>query len=262
MTFQHTYNSRERPEHRDTYKCPHCHDMGWISFQEVDPEYSTSPITLAKPCPYCNQGRTVGNESEMPGSLATASMEDFDFNLYTADMSKEKIVFSDFWKHFDSWQAESRGLYLWSNTYGSGKTFLACCLANSTRIKNHIRIKFISAINYINKCSDFKDDISVKVKTSPYKSADLLVLDDIGAEKKSDWNKQCLNSLIDYRYSHLKVTIYTSNYDVNDLAEGRISDRIFKSTLPIRFPEESIRKKLAEKENKNFVRIIMARSKN
>lgn len=236
--------------------------MGFILKDIVDTEYSDKKIAVGDPCPYCNKGRAIGNESEMPGALALATMNDFNPSLYRADMSKYMRIFNDFWQHFDVWQSSAKGLYLWSKEYGSGKTFLACCLANSAKTKHHVRIKYITAIEYIDRCSNFNSGHSVKQEILPYLQADILILDDLGAEKKSDWNLQCLNRLIDYRYSHLRVTLYTSNVEINDLAEGRISNRIYRGALQVHFPEESIRQKLAEKDNADFIRGIMSRQSN
>jgi DNA replication protein DnaC len=45
--------------------------------------------------------------------------------------------------------------------------------------------------------------------------ADLLVLDDLGAEKTSEWVDETLNLIVNSRYSEKRTTIFTSNYDDN-----------------------------------------------
>lgn len=50
-----------------------------------------------------------------------------------------------------------------------------------------------------------KEDLE-KIRT-----AELLILDDIGAETKKEWIDTELFRLIDYRYSNKRVTIFTSN---------------------------------------------------
>lgn len=57
----------------------------------------------------------------------------------------------------------------------------------------------------------------------------LLVLDDLGAEKTSDWSRQVVYLLIDRRYRNMRQTIITSNRTLGQLAEGldaRIASRI------------------------------------
>lgn len=65
-----------------------------------------------------------------------------------------------------------------------------------------------------------------------YTKVDVLVLDDLGIEKMSDWVYQMLNIIISERYEQLKTTIFTSNYSLDQLAEHlgdlRISSRIME----------------------------------
>jgi DNA replication protein DnaC len=47
----------------------------------------------------------------------------------------------------------------------------------------------------------------------PVLEADLLVLDDLGAEKTSEWVEETLNLVVNTRYSERRPTIFTSNYE-------------------------------------------------
>ena len=47
----------------------------------------------------------------------------------------------------------------------------------------------------------------------PMMHTDLLVLDDIGAEKTSEWVEETLNLIVNTRYSERRLTIFTSNYE-------------------------------------------------
>lgn len=51
-----------------------------------------------------------------------------------------------------------------------------------------------------------------------YKDVEFLVIDDWGAEKQSEWVAQMLYDLIDYRYSNMKITIITTNLNLQDFA--------------------------------------------
>jgi DNA replication protein DnaC len=51
----------------------------------------------------------------------------------------------------------------------------------------------------------------------PVVTADLLVLDDLGAEKTSEWVDETMNLIVNTRYSERRLTIFTSNYmDIPD----------------------------------------------
>jgi DNA replication protein DnaC len=50
----------------------------------------------------------------------------------------------------------------------------------------------------------------------PVMDADLLVLDDIGAEKTSEWVEETLNLIVNTRYNERRPTIFTSNFEEKD----------------------------------------------
>jgi DNA replication protein DnaC len=66
----------------------------------------------------------------------------------------------------------------------------------------------------------------------PVMTADLLVLDDLGAEKTSEWVEETMNLIVNTRYSERRLTVFTSNYpDIPDDTEPnsllfRIGDRM------------------------------------
>jgi DNA replication protein DnaC len=54
----------------------------------------------------------------------------------------------------------------------------------------------------------------------PVMAAELLVLDDLGAEKTSEWVEETMNLIVNRRYNERRLTIFTSNYpDIPDDAE-------------------------------------------
>jgi DNA replication protein DnaC len=54
----------------------------------------------------------------------------------------------------------------------------------------------------------------------PVMTADLLVLDDLGAEKTSEWVEETMNLIVNTRYNERRLTIFTSNYqDIPDDTE-------------------------------------------
>jgi DNA replication protein DnaC len=54
----------------------------------------------------------------------------------------------------------------------------------------------------------------------PVMQADLLVLDDLGAEKTSEWVEETMNLIVNTRYNEKRLTIFTTNYeDIPDVTE-------------------------------------------
>lgn len=79
--------------------------------------------------------------------------------------------------------------------------------------------------------------------------ADLLVLDDAGAEKWTEWTEPTLYTIIDERYSYCKPLIITTNSTLDEL-ESKIGDRAMDRVLEmceiVENTGESYRKMKAE----------------
>lgn len=92
-------------------------------------------------------------------------------------------------------------------------------------------VKFISMPELkltIKKSWNSKDDFHVETEEDiidKYSLTPLLALDDLGAEKISDWSKEVLYLIIDRRYRNCKQTIITSNLSLRDISE-KIDERI------------------------------------
>ena len=80
------------------------------------------------------------------------------------------------------------------------------------------------------------------------KMDDLVVLDDIGAEKASEWTEDRLYAVVDARYRMERATIFTTNCSEKELLAngyGRIVSRIFEMTEPVQVTGPDYRRKRA-----------------
>ncbi len=137
------------------------------------------------------------------------------------------------------------GLYIWSDGVGNGKTSWAC------KIMSHYfrKIAFKSGLEneglYI-YLPTFLDDLRFSYNEAPdpefmevlsmMKNCKLLIMDDIGAEKSSEWVNERLLSIINTRIMKGLSTIYTSNMSLIEQEEHvgkRIASRIIGSTKEI-----------------------------
>ena len=64
----------------------------------------------------------------------------------------------------------------------------------------------------------------------PVMEADLLVLDDIGAEKTSEWVEETMNLIVNTRYNERRQTIFTTNYE--DMPDDTDPDWLKPHRLP------------------------------
>jgi DNA replication protein DnaC len=111
-----------------------------------------------------------------------------------------------------------RGLFLIGHP-GVGKTHLAVAV-----LKHCIREKGARGVYYDTRelLKLIRSTYNPLVQTAemdvlrPVMQADLLVLDDLGAEKTSEWVEETLNLIVNTRYNERRVTLFTSNYEIKE----------------------------------------------
>lgn len=113
-----------------------------------------------------------------------------------------------------------KSLYLYGAP-GAGKTFLAAIIAQEylKRGKAVIFSDVPSILNQLRKTFYKKSEDSVADLLETLEKAEVLVLDDIGTEGATKWAVQQVYLMIDSRYRNEKLTILTSNYNLDEMAE-------------------------------------------
>ena len=239
--------------------CNICHGTGYavsnIIVSDYDPD---TPIQIGTPCPKCKGRADLGNPV-FPSIYSEADMSKFDFNEYGCNVDSVRDIVTGFWEKYPEMEENRIGLYIWSKIKGSGKTFLACCLAGSIQAKFRKTVKFVSAVEYLQAVKEsFKQGPEVTNRVFGYMNCDLLVLDDLGSEKQSEWADQELFRLIDHRANDGKPVIITSNVPMEALkCDGRISSRLGDMCVSVAMPEISIRQKKAEEKHEKILRKIL-----
>lgn len=113
---------------------------------------------------------------------------------------------------FDS----ERNSLLFLGGVGTGKTHLAAAIANEL-IDRSIPVLFGTFIDHLQKIKDEFNHTSLDTYLSRMKVTPMLVIDDLGKEKRTDWSQQVLFDVINYRYEHMLPTIITTNFDDTEL---------------------------------------------
>lgn len=194
----------------------------------------------------------------VPFEFIDKKAKDFNWNLYNCNVDMQKKIANAFILNFKEFEKKGKGLYIYSKTKGSGKTFLASCLVNQLIDTISINPKFITVLDFIELTKKgFKFD-SCNEEIDSIINSRLLVLDDLGVQMKKEWTDTVLYRLINHRMNNKLVTIFTSNLSTADLKiDERISDRIFSMTVSLVLPEVSLRNKKANEENIDFIKSLI-----
>lgn len=163
---------------------------------------------------FANKVDKIIKNSKMSKRSLNYKFENFEVN------SNNKKVYQslkDYSERFVNLE-ERKGLILTGNN-GVGKTHLACSIANEL-IKNGIPIIYGTLINLLAELKNTYDNdnnISEMEIIKLYEKVDLLVIDDLGKEKPSEWGLEKLFTIINSRYENNLPVIITTNYDQNSL---------------------------------------------
>ncbi len=125
--------------------------------------------------------------------------------------------------------AVERGLLL-MGTVGVGKTHLAVAILKglSERGFKCLFYEFGSLLKEIQDSYNANTKTSELGVLSPVLSSEILVLDEVGASKPTDWVRDTMAHIINTRYNERKLTIFTTNYtdDRRNDREETLEDRI------------------------------------
>lgn len=134
-------------------------------------------------------------------------------------------IVADYAENFNEYRETGTGLIL-KGKPGCGKTHLAAAIAQELIFKGTI-VKFMLTpvlLEEIRKSYNKKYFEGETNILSQLSSVQLLILDDLGAEKPTEWVTEQLFILINKRYEEMKPTIITTNCTGQDLA-ARIGER-------------------------------------
>lgn len=167
-------------------------------------------------CPYEPARRRQETITRMlHGSGLPPNLENLTWDDYKAD-SKEASYAMKLGKAVGSGEVES-GLYIYG-TRGTGKTMLATLIAKDC-IKRCVPTLFVFTPELLQQFRNaIEDDGGGEDPAKVAREADCLILDDIGAERATPWVAEQLMALINHRYAHKKLTIFTSNFEPETLA--------------------------------------------
>ena len=173
------------------------------------------------------------------------AMKEWTFANDDGSNPKLTKAMQNFVEHFQTFKEDGKGLLLFGSV-GTGKTYLAACVANAlidkgipclvtnfARIANEVQGKFDGRQQYYDNLNSFP----------------LLVIDDLSAERKTEYMQEIVFNVIDSRYRAKLPIIITTNLTREelqkpaDLTNQRIFSRLFEMCTPIEVTGNDRRRK-------------------
>lgn len=233
---------------------------GWEVVYDIPGYGITQPYWYDDHTSFADVRRT---RSGIPVEYVYKRGSDFKWDYYGDETEMIKKIANSFVARYEEFRRSGRGLYICSQTKGSGKTLLACCLANEVMERYNAVVKFIQVLDYIDLIKKKGEGVSeaAEEQKRSLKECSLLILDDMGVQtERQEWINNALFSLIDERYRNILPTIYTSNLPMERASgDDRIQSRIYGTSIPILLPEVSIRDRLADQYRNDFLREVLSK---
>ena len=191
--------------------------------------------------------RQKQEELERKKRICFAESNMFNWTFANDDGKNEKLsnAMKKYVENFPDFKKDGKGLLLYG-TVGTGKTYYSACIANAlieegynvfmtnfTRILNILMDKNIDKQKYIDGMNRYT----------------LLIIDDLGAERSTEYAQEQVFNIIDARYRSGLPMIITTNLTADELRKpqevgyARIYDRIIERCFPIAVMGESRRNK-------------------
>lgn len=150
----------------------------------------------------------------------------------------------DYVAHWEEMREKSLGLLLWGDV-GTGKSFFAGCIANAL-LEKGIPVLMTNFSRILNTLTGmYSDDRNQFIDS--FNKYSLLIIDDLGIERGTEFSLEQVFNVIDSRYRSKKPMIVTTNLTLEelkhpgDLTRARIYDRILERCVPLKINNQNIR---------------------
>jgi DNA replication protein DnaC len=192
-----------------------CDGSGWI----------LGPEDVARPCECraerLNRGRSRGISSVIPPRYRGVSFDRPPISDMERDLEKKMAVthVKEFIDDIDNNLRQGRGLWIFGGT-GTGKTTLAMLISKAAleagkTVAIYSLPKLLARIRRTYDSEPGGD--SYLSFFGQLTSVDLLHIDDLGAEKRSDWVLEQLYALVNERYESQRSILVTTNLKLEEL---------------------------------------------
>ena len=192
--------------------CPVCDDTGW---KPLDEEGVRRVVRCD--CWRAHVGQHRLGDANIPRRYEHCTLANFSAYNESLEQAVAKAR-----RIAEGFPIVDRGLLL-EGPPGVGKTHLAVAVLAQVVQTSGARGLFYDTRDLLRVIRSTYDP---SIRTTeldvlrPVMTADLLVLDDLGAEKTSEWVEETMNLIVNTRYNEKRLTIFTSNYlDIPDDTE-------------------------------------------
>ena len=187
----------------------------------------------------------------------------YTFERFLNEKGQAYKVAYNYAKNFEQMKEDNVGLLFYGDV-GSGKTYLACSIANELIEREQVKVKIMNLSQVINQIqkSAFKLDSNEIIDN--LSNIPLLILDDLGIERDTSYAREQVYNIINSRYLKGRPTIFTTNLSLEiiqnpniELEYQRIYSRILEMTIPVKVTGEDFRRKIQQEKLRKYKELLL-----
>ncbi|MEW8977868.1 MAG: ATP-binding protein [Symbiobacterium sp.] len=228
------------------WDCPRCQNTGWVR-EPADGDTAAPPRKCA--CLVQEEIDDLYRAAGLTGPLREQTFEHFDITVYPPECRKHMEGVRDYCRRFADAVAsgDARSSLLLQGAVGLGKTFLACAIGNRV-IAAGKTVGYFTLPEFVELVRAEKLDEEFRSSTmQQLLDADLIILDDLGAEKVTEFVAQELFNLINLRLNRQLPMVASTNLrpsELEDVYGERIASRLLFGFEALTLQGEDVRKVL------------------
>lgn len=211
--------------------CPKCRGVGWVV-------RANGGVETVVVCEACRKKPGLGRRVRAAGIPPRYWDQGFK-TFSTPDPSQETALLRAI-EFADAFPEVERGL-LFVGPCGVGKTHLSVGILKAVLDSKAARVRFVDEAELLRSLHyTYNRDArqSEEEVLEPLREADLLVWDDLGTGRPTDWVRETIHTIINHRYTYRRLTIFSSNWKLSPRKEPPEGSRMAReATLPDRIGE-------------------------
>jgi DNA replication protein DnaC len=214
-------------------ECERCGGTRWVIESDGDHR-------IARACPKCrvpDQADRRLRSAQIPPRYLDRGFDIFSIHDPTQEAALKRAI-----AFVENYPLNERGLLL-AGPCGVGKTHLAVAALKALIIERKVSGRFVDESELLRRLQfsygpdspDTERDVLL-----PLMNVELLVWDDLGTRRQTDWARETIGMILNYRYTNRLLTLMTSNWSLepsdrdqksSELLQERIGLRLFSRIL-------------------------------